>query len=244
MKEQLLFYAVKYGGEWNRIKKALQENEPWEKISYDGNYLTIADEDYPVLLKRLVNPPWVIFYEGNLDLLKYSAVGIVGSRKNSDYGAMCCREIVKHLNRKHVVVSGLACGIDACAHFNCIHEKRYTIGVIGCGLDICYPKVNEHLYQIMRKYHLILSEYPKGTKPFAYHFPARNRILAGLCEALIVVEAKKRSGTLISVNEALDIGLPVYCIPHRFLDENGESCNFLIQQGAEILVNFEDIEQI
>lgn len=244
MREQLLYYAVKYSGEWSRISKAVRENEPWTKVVYEGNYVTIADGDYPVLLKRLVNPPWVIFYEGNLSLLKCSAIGIVGSRKNSDYGAKCTYEIIKHLNSKHVVVSGLACGIDACAHMNCIREKRYTIGVIGCGLDICYPKVNVDLYCEMGKNHLIISEYPKGTKPLAYHFPARNRILVGLCEALIVVEAKKRSGTLISVNEALDIGIPIYCIPHHFLDENGESCNFLIQQGAEILVNFEDIEQI
>lgn len=242
MREKLLYYAVKYDGDYQKIKKALEKEEPWERITYEEAYITIVDEAYPAKLKRLQYAPWVLFYEGDLTLIDHEACGIVGSRNVSAYGAEMCRIITDILKQKYTIVSGLAKGVDALSHRYAL--DHHTIAVIGCGLDVIYPKENAWLYEHIRKQHLLLSEYPKGCKPLAYHFPWRNRILVGLSENLIVIEAYKRSGTMISVNEALAIDIPVYCVPHDFLKKEGEGCNLLISQGANILVDEEDIRNI
>ncbi len=139
-------------------------------------------------------------------------------------------------------MSGLARGIDGQAHRSALDQ--HTIAVIGCGLDVVYPKEHASLYAVMRKKQLIISEYPNGTKPYAYHFPWRNRIIAALSEAVIVVEARRRSGSLLTVNEALELDIPVYCVPHAYLDEAGTGCNLLISQGANILVDEDDLRLI
>lgn len=241
---QLLYYAVKYRGDYHRISKALITNEKWEKIIYDGKYITLMDEDYPDLLLSLKYKPWVLFYEGNLDLLKEKMIGVVGSREMSNYGCYCVDCLMSHLNQMYGIVSGMARGIDGYAHQKAINNKRATIGIIGCGLNIVYPKENASLYDNMKKHHLILSEYPNDTKPLAHHFPWRNRIIAALSESLIVVEAKAKSGTMISVNEALELSKPIYCFPHRFNDEIGIGCNILIEQGSGMINKIEDIEEI
>lgn len=239
MREQILYYAIKYQGEWQRITKAIAEHEPWESVSYEHPYVTIVDENYPASLKRLRYAPWILFYEGDLSLAHKQAVAIVGSRLCDAYGEQMCRHITAMLKEKCVIVSGLAKGIDAIAHREALHH--HTIGVIGCGVDVRYPKDNAWLYEQLSKLHLILSEYPLGVKPLAHHFPWRNRIIAGLSATVVVVQAKKRSGTLLTVNEALDLDIPVYCVPHTFQDPNGAGCNLLISQGANILLDDEDI---
>lgn len=242
MREQILYYALRYHGDYKQIERALKYDEAWEHIVYDGAYITIQDEDYPKKLRRLQYAPWILFYEGDITLLKRSACGIVGSRDASVFGMNTCAYLVHKLRERYVIVSGLARGIDAMAHRSALQSG--TIGVIGCGLQVIYPPQNADLYKQMRKHHLLISEYPADTKPYAYHFPWRNRLIAALSDALIVVEAKKRSGSLLSVNEALEIDIPVYCIPHNFGNKEGEGCNFLISQGANILVEDEDIALI
>lgn len=242
MREQLLYYAVKYDGNYQKIKQAMEREEPWKKIEYDGNYVTIFDAQYPMKLRRLQYAPWVLFYEGNLFLAKNDGCGIIGSRNVTPYGREMCEKITRDVKKRYTIISGLAKGVDGLAH-RCALDQ-HTIAVIGCGLDICYPKENAWLYQEIKEKHLLLSEYPKGSKPLAYHFPWRNRILAGLSDCLVVIEAKKRSGTLITVNEALAIDIPVYCVPHDYLREEGVGCNLLISQGANILVDEEDIHEI
>lgn len=242
MREQILYYAVKYKGEWKYIQKAIEANEPWEKIEYNGNFVTVLDKEYPEKLRKLQYAPWILFYEGNLALLDRKSAGIIGSRDASEKGVEMCRTLCRHLSNKYVVVSGLAKGIDSIAHQCSLN--RGTIGVIGCGLDVIYPKQNEALYKTMRKNHLILSEYHKGVAPLAFHFPWRNRILAALSDVVIVVEAKKRSGSMLTVNEALALDIPVYCMPHAFGDAYGEGGNLLIAQGAGILSDITDIELI
>lgn len=239
MREQILYYAIKYQGEWQKITEAIGNCEPWTKIAYDHPYITIVDEAYPKSLKRLRYAPWILFYEGDLSLLSHDQVAIVGARKCDEYGVMMCKHVCALLKQSCVIVSGLAKGIDAIAHREALHHK--TIAVIGCGIDVCYPKENSWLYQQIRKHHLLLSEYPAGVKPLAYHFPWRNRIIAGLSKAVVVIQARKRSGTLLTVNEALDLNIPIYCIPHTFDDPCGSGCNLLISQGANILVDDEDI---
>lgn len=242
MKEQILYYAIKYQGEWHKIKKALDQQEEWEKISYDGNYVTIFDEAYPSVLRNLRYAPWILFYEGNYNLLQKPAIAVVGGRVYDDYGEQQCKHVVSIIKQNYVIVSGMAKGIDAIAHTTAL--DHFSIGVIGCGLDIVYPKENAQLYAWMKTKQLLISEYPKGSKPLAYHFPWRNRILAALSKGIVVIQARKRSGTMLTVNEGLELGIPIYCIPHRFQEPLGEGCNHLILQGAQILIEDQDIYEI
>lgn len=242
MREQILYYAVKYRGEWNKITQAIADQEAWSPIAYAGAYVTIMDDEYPAVLKKLRYAPWIIFYEGNLELLKQSCVSIVGARDCDAYGMQMCKHVVDILKKNYVIVSGLAKGIDGCAHRCAL--SAHTIGVIGCGLDVVYPSVHADLYAQMKKQHLIISEYPYGTKPLAHHFPWRNRMIAALGQALVVIQARKRSGTMLSVNEAIELSIPVYCIPHNFGYTAGEGCNLLISQGANILLDDDDIRAI
>lgn len=242
MREKILYFAITYQGEWYKITNAIKTNERWEPVSYQGHYITIDDPEYPEKLKRLACPPWILFYEGDIRLLKEIGCGIVGSRNASVEGIKNCSSITKTLKEKYVIISGMAKGIDAQAHYCALQRK--TIGVIGCGLDVVYPKENVVLYQQMRKTQLLISEYPSGTKPLAYHFPWRNRIIAALSEAIIVVEARKRSGSLLTVNEALELSIPIYCVPYGYENEAGKGCNLLISQGAYILYDEEDLKYI
>lgn len=236
MRQQILYYAVKYHGEYQTMKKAIEKNEPWEKIEYEGHYLTLLDENYPKCLFQLEEPPFILFYEGNLDLLNQRCVCVIGSRNISNHAYKSIASLMRNINPKEVIVSGLAKGIDALAHQEAIRSHRKTIGVIGCGLDICYPKQNEVLYVTMKKDHLVLSEYPKGTKPFSHHFPLRNRILAALSDRCYVVEAKRKSGTMITANYAFSLNKEVIAFPHRYDDVFGEGCNELIQLGASVFI--------
>lgn len=242
MREKILAYALRYQGEYYAMKKAIEKNEPVNKINYNGNYITILDDEYPKSLLELKHPPYILFYEGNLDLLDKRGVSVIGSRLCSDYGAKMTSKIVRKIAIKNVIISGLAKGIDAYAHKEAINLN--TIAIVGCGLDICYPKENFDLYQLIKKKHLILSEYPYGTKPLAHHFPWRNRLIAALSQSVVVIEAKKRSGTLFTVNEALELGKSIYCVPHEYDNVSGWGCNYLIQQGAQILVDENDLDTI
>lgn len=242
MREAILYYALRYRGDWKRIARAIAAKEPWEASTVSTPYVTIVEDVYPKKLRRLQYAPWILFYEGDLSLCERSCIGVIGSRQASSAGIALCKEICHLLKPQHVVVSGLAKGIDAAAHESSL--QRGTIAVIGCGLDVMYPQENKELYERIAQEHLLLSEYPKGTAPLAHHFPWRNRILAGFCDAIVVVEAKKRSGTMHTVNEALTLGLPIYCIPHAFYDAYGSGSNLLLAQGAQILVDRQDIQEI
>lgn len=244
MRKMLLYYAIKYNGDCKRISKAILNKEEVKKVHYDGYYVTLVDDDYPKALHSLKYKPWVLFYEGNLALLNNKTVGVVGSRLPSEKGVSNTKILLEFINKEYVVISGLAKGIDALAHKYAIENNHHTVGVLGCGIDVVYPKENIELFKELRKNHLIISEYPKGVKPLAYHFPWRNRIVSALSDCLIVVEAKQRSGTMISVNEALELGKEVYCFPYPFLEENGMGCNQLIQSGCNFFCTIKDIEDV
>lgn len=242
MREAILYYALKYDGDYHKIAKAISLQAEWHPVIFHELYVTIVDDEYPNKLRRLQYAPWIIFYRGDLTLCDLPTCGVIGSRLTSGEGVTNCQRAVTLLQEKYVIVSGLAKGIDACSHHVAIHHK--TIGVIGCGINIVYPKENEMIYQQMYKTQLVISEYPPNVKPYAFHFPWRNRILAALSDAILVVEAKKRSGTLLTVNEAISIGIPIYCIPQAYGNKDGEGCNLLISQGANIVVDEEDINEI
>lgn len=240
MRERILYYAVKYQGDWNKIAKAIAHDEKWEYLEYPCLYTTIVDNNYPSKLRCLQYAPWILFYEGNLSLCENDSCAVIGSRNTSQDSYIICRDMTTILSKRYTIVSGLAKGVDGCAHESALHAS--TIGVIGCGLDIVYPKQHSHLYKQMKQHHLIVSEYPLGVKPLAHHFPWRNRILAALSAFVVVIEARCKSGTMLTVNEALTLGIPVYCVPQPFLYEQGKGCNLLISQGAEILIDMEDVK--
>lgn len=242
MKEQILYYAIRYQGDWNKIATALKKGETWQKVSYPGNYVTIVDQKYPQKLRNLKYPPWILFFEGNIDYVDRHMLAIIGSRNNTEYGKKACVYITMKLKQRYTIVSGLAKGIDAIAHKEAM--DHHTIGVVGCGLNVIYPKENIELYRNMKRNHLLLSEYPYDVKPLAHHFLWRNRIIACLAKSIVVIEGSVKSGTQRTVSEALELGKTIYVVPHQLFDEQGKGCNLLIGQGENILSNDEDIDMI
>ncbi len=237
MRNAIHAYAVKYDGDWSSIAKAIINNEPYELRKSQFPYVTIVDENYPVKLKQLRFPPWILYYEGDLSLLQKKSLGIVGSRKLCAYAEDVIVRLVK-ANSDQIIVSGLARGADAKAH-QCALETG-TVGILGCGLDVCYPKENERLFEEMKKRHLVLSEYPEKTKPLKHHFPWRNRIIAALSDQIVAVQAQVKSGTATTVMQAIELSKPVYCVPYPLDFTDGQGCNHLIDQGAQILLSADE----
>lgn len=243
MREKLLWYAIKYQGNYNQIKRAISDNEAYEVCDYEGKYLCILDQTYPKCLLALKQPPYVLFYEGDIRLLGTKKIAVIGSRKMSTLGKTYCEILAKYIDKEYTVVSGLARGVDGYIH-ELLMNKQNCIGVIGCGLDYIYPKENNHIYKEMKKNHLLISEYPNGTKPLAYHFPMRNRLLAALSDKVVVVEASCRSGTMLTVNESLLLDKEVYCFPYPFDLKQTSGCNQMIEEGANVLIDAKSIKEL
>ena len=202
---------------------------------------SILDEIYPWDLSEIYNPPALLFYQGNIDLLELPKVAVVGSRDSSKLGNQSVQKIIKELNNELIIVSGLARGIDTAAHMAALQNGGRTIAVIGTGLDVFYPKANKKLQAYIGKNHLVLSEYGPGEQPLKFHFPERNRIIAGLCRGVIVAEAKMRSGSLITCERAMEEGRDVFAIPGSILDGKSDGCHHLIQEGAKCIMSGSDV---
>ncbi|MFT5697210.1 MAG: DNA processing protein [Desulforhopalus sp.] len=197
---------------------------------------------YPPLLKQLVDPPLLLFVRGNPEVLSQSAIAIVGSRAATGYGRRTSFQLAEALaSYSLTVVSGLALGIDTEAHRGTLSGAGNTVAVLGCGLDIVYPKQNGSLYREIAEQGAVVSEYPLGTRPEGFRFPARNRIIAGLSLGVVVVEAAKRSGSLITAQIALDIGRDVFAVPGQVDSFKSEGAHWLLQQGARIVLGASDI---
>lgn len=202
---------------------------------------SILDEIYPWDLSEIYNPPALLFYQGNIDLIELPKVAVVGSRDSSKLGNQSVQKIIKELNNELIIVSGLARGIDTVAHMAALQNGGRTIAVIGTGLDVFYPKANKKLQAYIGKNHLVLSEYGPGEQPLKFHFPERNRIIAGLCRGVIVAEAKMRSGSLITCERAMEEGRDVFAIPGSILDGKSDGCHHLIQEGAKCIMSGSDV---
>lgn len=202
---------------------------------------SILDDCYPWDLSEIYDAPVLLFYKGNLDLLKFPKVAVVGSRSCSQTGTKSVRKIIEELENELVIVSGLARGIDTAAHMSILQGGGKTIAVIGTGLDVYYPRSNKRLQDYIGEYHLLLSEYGPGEEPLKYHFPARNRIIAGLCMGVIVAEAKMRSGSLITCERAMEEGRDVFAIPGSILDGRSDGCHHLVQEGAKLVSSGQDV---
>ena len=203
---------------------------------------TKFEEMYPQRLLVYENMPQIIYVKGKLPLEKRKTVAIVGARICSHYGAYQAYRFAKELTQQGVqIISGLAKGIDANAHKGALDAGGNTFAVLGCGVDICYPKQNQKLYEQIIKSGGVLSEFDNQTPPFAGNFPRRNRIISGLADLVLVVEAKKKSGSLITANYALEQGKTVFAVPGRVDDVLSEGCNLLIADGAGVANSVESI---
>ncbi|MFZ7943761.1 MULTISPECIES: DNA-processing protein DprA [Bacillaceae] len=209
----------------------------------DITVITILDKEYPSYLKEIYQPPWALFMKGDLSLLERDPkLAVVGSRQASQYGRNAIRLMFPELIHNGVlIVSGLAKGIDALAHEYAIKNGGNTIAVIAGGLYHIYPKENMSLALEMMKTQLIMSEYPPDTKPLRWHFPARNRIISGLAAGTFIIEAKRKSGSLITANYAVHEGRDVFSLPGSIFNPYSIGTNELIQQGAKLVTRAEDI---
>lgn len=205
--------------------------------------ININDENYPKILKEIYDPPISLYIKGNQNILNNTSVAIIGCRQASQYGIKVAKYFGYNLAKNEVnVVSGLAKGIDSYAHIGSICANGKTIAVIGNGIDTIYPKENINIAnKILEKGGTIISEYPLGTKPEKMNFPARNRIISGISKSVIVVEAKEKSGTLLTVDFALEQGRDVYVVPGNINSINSIGTNELLKQGAKIITCYKDI---
>ena len=205
--------------------------------------LTFEDPGYPRQLRDIFDPPPVLYCRGRVEALAGPAVAIVGSRRPTPYGRAVAGKLAGDLAaRGCVVVSGLAVGIDTCAHWGALREGR-TVAVLGSGLDVVYPGVNRGLAEKIAADGAVVTEFPLGTQPLAGHFPVRNRLISGLALGLVVVEAAERSGSLISAGFALDQGREVMAVPGSVTSELSRGVHGLIKAGAKLVEGWTDVAE-
>jgi len=206
-----------------------------------GRIISLEDEAYPELLKQIPDPPLVLYCLGRAEDLQRPAVGVVGSRHPTPYGREVARNLAQELaGRKLVVASGLAEGIDTCAHVGALDSGR-TVAVLGTGLDICYPRQNRSLAKKIVAAGCLVTEFPLGSPPAGHHFPQRNRLISGLCLALVVVEASLQSGSLITAQLALEQNREVLAVPGNITSKLSCGTNNLIQAGAKPATRWQDV---
>jgi len=205
--------------------------------------ISIQDEEYPEILRNIYDPPLLFYIRGNKEILNNDSIAIIGCRECSQYGKNVAQELAYNISKHKInIVSGLAKGIDAEAHRGCILAGGKTIAVLGNGLDTIYPQENITLAKkILETGGAIISEYPLGEKPQKQNFPERNRIVSGISKGVIVVEAKAKSGTLITVDFALEQGRDVFVVPGNIDTDTSTGTNELIKQGAKIITNYKDV---
>jgi DNA processing protein len=227
----------------NRDDIASKAAAELDKINqYNVELITWDDDRYPDLLRAIHNPPMVLYLKGSVAALQAPGLGMVGSRAATEYGKEIAHSFGRALaGRGFAIISGLALGIDAAAHQGALAAGGSTIAVLGCGLDKEYPPENRKLYSDIPAAGALITEYPLGTPPDSFRFPARNRIISGLALGVVVVEASKRSGSLITAQHALEQGREVFAIPGRVDSVKSAGTHFLVQQGAKLVHTVDDI---
>lgn len=239
-----------------------------ERFERQGiGFVTVDDEDFPEKLRGIPDAPPFLFYKGELPGRDVPAVAMVGSRKCSIYGREMCLKFAERLAGAGIlIISGMAAGVDGFSHRGAIKAGGKTMAVLGCGVDVCYPSMNRDIFDTLSgvdsfysrsltgkkdndkdpdgnglHFGCLISEYYPGDKALPYNFPQRNRIISGLCDILLVVEAGKKSGTFITVDHALEQGREIFAIPGRIGDSVSDGCNSLIKNGAMMATEPEDI---
>lgn len=234
MKNAALFY------------KDLHTNYLTEQIKFDSykySIITIVDENYPPVLKTIKDPPIVLYCVGDTSLLSHvPALSVIGTRNPSNEAMEKIKYLTRPLlDRDWLIVSGMAKGIDSYAHLLALKNQSKTIAILGGGFHHIYPKQNTALFKQIVEKGLVLSEYPPDIPPKKHHFPERNRIISGLSFGTLVIEATERSGTLITVDQALDQGREVYAAPGSPLISQTKGCHRMIQDGAKLVMDPDDI---
>lgn len=228
---------------------AESDNSFIDKIiyAYDAKnikILTLFSDDYPNDLSNIQDPPIVLYCRGNIDLLDTPKIAVVGTRRLTRYGTDVTTKFTKELTyNKFTIVSGLARGVDSVAHRVCLENEGNTIAVLGCGIDIIYPKENRDLTLAILEKGLIISEFPLGTSPQPFNFPQRNRIISGLSDGVLITEAGIKSGSMITANLAIDQGKELFIVPGSIFSEASSGTNDMIKkfQDKVIVTNINDI---
>lgn len=212
--------------------------DKWEEELYakETGVIAYKDADYPDSLVRYDDMPVLLYYKGDKSLLKEKSIAIVGTRFPSNYGVRVTEEFAKVLTEEYCIVSGMARGVDSCAHKAALAAGGKTIAVLGCGVDVVYPSNNYELYRNVINNGLIISEYEPDVRADAYNFPSRNRIISGLSSGVLVTEAGEKSGTMHTVRCAEKQGKPVYCVPGSIYSNTSVGCNALIRDGKAMAV--------
>lgn len=211
-------------------------------FEFEIKHIDESSTDFPEFLLNIKKPVKELYYIGNISLLKKPMVAVVGSRKCSEYGKTISKNLGEKLSSSGIsVVSGMALGIDTFAHLGAMKSGCNTIAVLGSGIDVPFPKSNIKVYEEIGRRGLIISEYPPGTEAMPWQFPLRNRIIAGISDAVVVVEAMQRSGSLITAELAVEYGKTVYGVPGNITSTYSLGTNRLISQGAQVLITPEDL---
>ena len=218
----------------------------YDLLEFKGiSFISRNCDGFPTLLREIPDPPIGIFIKGNLPEDESVKVAVIGSRSCSEYGRLTAGILARPLARAGIIiVSGMARGVDSVAHRSAIEAGGRTIAVLGSGVDVCYPKENESLHRDIINNGCVISEYPPGTKPIHYNFPARNRIISGLSKGIIVTEAAKKSGTMITVDQAADQGREVFAVPGNITVRLCEGTNKLIKDGAHVASCYLDVLEV
>ena len=224
----------------------INTGELLEKIQEeDIKICKITDNDYPRLLKEIYDPPYFFYYKGSIANINNFSIGVVGTRKYTNYGERAIEKIIYNLTKNNLnIISGLALGIDTLAHKACLNAKGKTIAVLGTGIDkqSFYPFTNRHLAEkIISEGGAIISEFPLGTEPLRYNFPQRNRIISGLSFGTLVIEAAEKSGALITARCACEQNREVFAVPGSIFSDMSIGPNELIKQGAKPITKADDI---
>jgi len=220
----------------------IEQDLMWQAEKSQYNLLTLADVNYPKLLREIHSPPLVLYANGDLSCLNKPTIAIIGTRKPSTVGRNTAWQFALELaNVGITIVSGLALGIDAAAHQGCLHANGKTVAVFGTGIDKIYPQPHILLARNIAESGLILSEFPLHSAPSAGHFPRRNRIISGLSLATLVVEAAFKSGSLITARLALEQNREVFAVPGSIHNPQSRGCHYLLRQGAMLVTSTQDI---
>ena len=231
---------------FNVAKYAQTPEQYLEKIEALGiRYVPFAEEIYPEKLRNIPDPPFGLFLKGSLPDERRASIAIIGARACSEYGKRVAKDFAVQLAECGVqVISGMARGIDSISQQACLEAGGRTFAVLGCGVDVCYPSELKGLYNGIEKQGGLISFYAPGTPPIASNFPPRNRIISGLADMILVVEARRKSGTLITVDMALEQGREVAVVPGRITDQLSQGCHDLIKQGATVVMDAEQLMEI
>ena len=226
-----------------KAKKTVNLEMQWEKsVKKKIKFVPYFSDDYPKKMKVITDPPYALYVLGSLPDENVKSAAIVGARNCTSYGEQMALQYGKCLGHAGVqVISGMARGIDGAGQRGALNGDGTTFAVLGCGVDVCYPRENIGLYMDIQKKGGIISEFPPGTEPLARNFPMRNRIISGLAEWILVIEAKEKSGSLITADFALDQGKDVYALPGPVTSALSQGCHRLIRQGAGILITPEEL---